>query len=398
MRSFLTMQQVYVKEHSRKKRPTSPFCVYYYAAGKKVTHWLPNKTKALEKKKELVDAFGDVAIPPDAAAAVKHLWGTGISLLDAAKFAAEHMQRQLERSKITVNEAIPLFEKDGLKNGNRETTVASYERTFPPYKQRFGDRQMASVTKEEMEKFFDRPKTPGKRGGWNRESKKTYLRVGRALWRWAGIPWPAPKYKVPKEDEENGVDYWTIREITAALLVCPPEWRGNLAVALFVGIRPETTLQLRPKWFDEAKNEIHIPAWAIKTRVPYDLADVPPVLWEWLRSYPVREMSCTALIQRFRRQGVRYSQDIARHTCGTYTFRKHGLDGVVRVLGHASVKLIRSNYANNGASLAEADEFFALTPTKIYPGGDLKWRLAKGEDHKGYLPALPTPALVKKIA
>jgi hypothetical protein len=336
-----------------------------------------------------MDAFSDVAIPADASVSVKQLWGTGITLLDAVRFAVANMKTASKAPSLTVNEAIPLFLAAGEANNNRSTTRESYNRTFPPYIKSFGDREMSSVTEKEMTEFFNRPKVEGKRQGWSRESKKTYLRVGKALWAWAKVPWPAPDYTPPKEDVVHGVDFWSVSDCIAAMLVCPPQWRGNLAASIFVGLRPFTVRELRSEWFRESEDRIVIPAHVLKTREPYQLADVPRVLWDWLRVYPVREMSTEALISRLQRQGVHYSQDIARHTCGTFTFRRHGLDGAVRVLGHSSVGLIKSNYANNGVSEAEALEFFALTPAKVFPNGDVNWTLPRSDSYKKYLPTLP---------
>ncbi|VGO17749.1 hypothetical protein PDESU_06351 [Pontiella desulfatans] len=147
-----------------------------------------------------------------------------------------------------------------------------------------------------------------------------------------------------------------------------------MALAFFVGIRPNEITRLKWKDIDLQLDEIHVNADTSKTSTAR-IVHIPANLKKWLIPYrgdddaPVFPYSDTVLRSWrraiFKDLDVKYIQDGARHSFATYYLALNTMDDTIQELGHTDTKMLFKHYrglAKNRKNQAKA--YFKIAPAK----------------------------------
>ena len=310
----------------------------------------------------------------DAELALRELEGTGLSLLEACKFAAEH--HNVEGATMTIAELVDDFmahkldlKAKGHTRGTRDRTLGDYRSRHGLLASKFGN--MRLIDFDEV-KHFD---------PWLRRRKS-----------------PRPLINCTKVLFNHAVDrgYLKRNPIKQALpeqslkkpeILRPNEWRNLLLAALhtdatedllafvtlglYCGLRPESELG-RLSWDDVimSKSRVFIDDDKTKVRFGGEI-DIPKAAMRLLRRCKRREGMIVSKNHRNRWDRLRESagvkdnwvQDVMRHTCATMTYANTGDKREVRkVLRHVDDSQLR-HYVKTGEGLREeAQEFFDFKP------------------------------------
>jgi integrase len=346
-----------------------------------VTAWFTSEKEATQHKKVLEKKFAGIDATEDLPRAVALLHGTGITLLRCVEYALKHLKSGLEGQQ-TGKEACAAYLLWLKSKNRRKKTLSSYADKFREFEKTFGARIMSSITPDEFEKWLGETKTRGK--SWSLSSQACYLRHLRPLFLRTEMPFPGAKW-VPESEDSESVSFWGRREVIEKLLACPIYYRGNLAVAIFSGLRPATCAHLSPEWFDPVKKTIAVPGAFMKTRVDTTFTDVNDALWKWIAAFPVHKCNWKSLTEAIKAAGLKWSQDGARHTFATNLCSATDIETTRKALGHATQALVKKHYAGD-QDQETSKAFFDLTPEYVYPGGDTTWVLPKGEPVSKYIP------------
>lgn len=312
------------------------------------------------------------------AAAVLEPWR--MSLLDAARLVASHMER--EATSCTVKAALDswLVSCEGL----RGPTIATYKSTTKRLEAALGRRFLSGLEAAELEKGLGLVGATG-------AAAANHYRAGRAFWRWAARKgWCKAelfdRVQSPRTNKSTEVAFLTVEQSRSLLSTAEkhfPAAVASYAVLLFAGLRPSEFARLRTK--DVSIDGIEVNADSkIGTR-----RHITPsqTLRTWLTEYPFQRVANWRRVD----QVVRYlagwdvwtdpdfftapppvekapprlpwPQDATRHTFGTYSINSGvNLDHFLWEFGHSgNTRTLKTHYLGM-ASKKQSLEFFSMGP------------------------------------
>lgn len=308
----------------------------------------------------------------DARAALTILAGSGLSLQAAAEAALSGRVQPVRT--VTVDQAGALFLTAKAAAKRRPKTLSWYSEMLDVFAGKFGGEHMDGITRAQLLAWIaERPAG----------SRPHFIRVVRALFRWAGAQEPpllgvdpTVGMRAESTESERAIAF-LLPEQAGALLRSAGRHRAAFALALFAGLRPEEIAGEGKPWIrwesiNEIEQSIRVPAECAKTKRARFIEGLPPALWEWLASVPVAERADTVAVAQSQRAcrvarrilGLdRWPQDVLRHTFATYAVALTGDPSRVSLwLGHeGSVGLLHRHYRGL-ATRAQADAFFGLRP------------------------------------
>lgn len=318
----------------------------------------------------------DYALTPaqrmDARAALALLDGTGMTLEQAARIAAEG-KRALRR--ITVAIAADTFLRTRLDL--RPRTAGWYMVQINSFTAKFGERMFDEVSRADFREWI----ADASLGHAARASR---IRAVKALWRWGMAQEPA----LVVQDITTGVSGQLARRSADVLFLTVDEceaimagagrFRAALALMLFAGIRPnEVSAEDKPpllwRHVNAAERIIRIPGEIAKTGRARLIEGLPETLWHWLG---VARKPDDAICPAQCRQAVelakglagygpkrKWPHDALRHTFATYHVAAFNSPGQTAMLmGHEGNPTMLHRHYRGLATKIEAVKFWALRP------------------------------------
>lgn len=366
----------------------------YTETGKRERHFYRTQKEALAAAKLLKQSAAEFghksqAIRPslaeDATAAAALLEPLGISLLEAARIVAGIRAKESASCLLSVAVAAWLSDCEGL----RPKTQLGYKHTAGRLKSALGNRLLATLTAEELQKALAPAGTPA-------TAAEGHLRTGKAFWRWsAGKGWcDADSFKavkLPKSTAEKGeIEILSPVEIEALLRTAEehfPQAVASYALQLFAGIRVEELARMEAE--NVTSDGIDLPANVTKKGRRRHITP-SKTLAAWLAKHPFtpcsnwRETSAACrrltgwdvvsviLNERVRVGKIqplaepslgRWPQNALRHSHASYAVASGvPLESLLFEFGHAGTPtLLRQHYVGR-ASKKQALEFFAIRP------------------------------------
>jgi hypothetical protein len=363
-----------LKDESR----ASPWMVRHFMNRLPVRSFFKTKEDALQHAQDVRDTLRSGGDACEVIKSQRLVAGTYYKLSDvvSAGLAALNNSDPVATSPTaTFGEGIDLV----LSNSThcRKKTLAGYKSCFGPIRKMFGPRIATTITKSEIETYLkglvDRQGGIGKASPF---TKDTVLRHIRMAFRALGNPNPFPGLSV-KMPREKAIQFFSNEDVKAMFMAAHPEERGQLALATFAAIRPQTVERMSAECINMSDRSILIPAHLSKDHRAHCLETVPvgnerevrpgppPIVWEWLEKYPFRPSPWLPIQRRLRRAlKDRWIQDGLRHTGATNYRSKWGDGPTAELLTHASVRLVNEYYAGL-TTRAKADEFLNMGPDII---------------------------------
>jgi len=364
--------------------------------GKRERHYFRTQKEALAAAKLLKQSAAEFghrsqAIKPslaeDATAAAALLEPWGMSLLEAARMVAEI--RTKESASCTLSEAVAawLLDCEGL----RPKTQQGYKQTANRLKSALGNRLLATLTAEELQRALAPAGTPT-------TAAAGHLRTGKAFWRWSAEKgWCKAEtfdgVKLPKASANSGeIEILTTEQAETLLRVAEthfPKAVASYALQLFAGIRVEELSKL------EARNVTSggIELGASITKKGRRRHITPSLtLASWLAKYPFAPCPNWRRVDRACRYLAGWNiapdpdlvklpetvegeelvtrsdwpQNALRHSHASYAVAAGvPLESLLFEFGHAgNPTLLRQHYVGK-ASKKQALEFFAIMPEGV---------------------------------
>lgn len=266
----------------------------YTESGDRERQFYPTRQAALEASKRLKDKrdrHGDTAkaispaLAEQAIAAEKLLQPYGVSILEAARRAAEAEARN--QASVPAERAFAAFETAKEHLSTKQTqAIAQMGKKFVP---EFTGRLMSTITSADIEELL--AKTTGTNSMFN-----SRLRVTITFWRWCGHPsrrWCDPEtLKHTERKDEVAGEIGTLTPAQAETLLRTaerhyPDAVIGFAIALFTGIRQAEIERLKPE--DFKADGIEVPVDTNRKSKRRRFIQMPEPLAAWLKAYPIKK-------------------------------------------------------------------------------------------------------------
>ena len=345
--------------------------------GQRIRDTYPTKAEAEDRATEIrtqVENEGrsaftmPTAVRVEAVRAVKQLAPHKATITEAVDFYVEHVLKY--RTAPTVAEIVKRLVTEAEGNKRRDRTVKDLRMRLEQFAKNFGDRQLASITREELAAWLNDP-TLGARSRINYAVKASQLYNFAIRNQWAEYNIAASLPRPTAEDAEPEI---FTAEQAARLLEHAAEYDllPYVALGLFAGLRSAELLRLDWSAVKLGERSIIIAAGVAKKR-SRRVVEINDTLAAWLPSCAKRkgmvveipdqrtlykrlaELATAAGLTKWQDNGL-------RHSCATYSLALTG--DAVRVayqLGN-SADMIHRHYKAL-VTKAEAEKFFTLRPT-----------------------------------
>jgi len=309
----------------------------------------------------------------DARKALALLAPFNLTLEQAAMLA---MNRRANLKIALVEAVADEFLRSRLTSGRRNATYSWYEERINTIVAKFGDRQMASVTRGEFKEWLEQLTESA-------SSRAATARAARAFWRYAlhkdpplvhEVVTQGLEFQAPANGGEGSTKFLTVPQCRQLLDKCQPRLRSALALMLFAGIRPEEIAgdnkpQLRWEFVNCDEKIIRVPSEIAKTGATRVMENLPDTLWRWLTPGRPNEDVLPTTRRTFvyccrESAGMaKWPQDCLRHSFATYAVALTNNPGQVAIwLGHNGNPTMLYRHYRGLTTKAEADKFFALRP------------------------------------
>lgn len=343
------------------------------------------KTHAAELRARFAEHGSNAAaIPPalasDAAKAADLLKQWDTTLTQAAKFYAEEMERRhaSRPASEACDEWFELRESD-----SRPRTLQNYRSTVKKIKEALGERLLATITTEQLQKLICPP-------GATPTTAAANFRNVRAFWLWAAKKgWCEAEIvravELPRRTDDKEISVLTPAEAERLLEAAAryyPQAVPLFAVQLFAGVRPEEITKLDESNFSEAG--IEMTADVTKKRRRRHI-NPSPTLSAWLEKYPFKRCpnwkrvndACRHLAgwevwadpkfiegkERLAELGKKWPQDVLRHSHATFAVAAGtDLQTLLFEFGHTEGESTLREHYTGRASKKDALAYFSIVP------------------------------------
>jgi len=317
----------------------------------------------------------------DALAALGVLSGTGLTLKEAAELAKK--QHHPPAGALTVAEAIGKLLAQKEAENLRDRSVRDLRNRLAIFEQRFGERGVAEITRNEIEEWLRdlRGISDKTVAGLSARSKKNYLITVRTFFNWAiskgyrASGNPADAISTPKIDWK-APSILTPQEAKKLIVAARTEQKGRLlatvALGLFAGIRTSEITRLDWSSIDLDEGMITIgPQIAKKRRLR--VLDLVPNCIAWLRTVPNR--SSRIAPGKFNARWAEFVKEAGfpdwgekrtnamRHSFGSYHYALHSdAAKTAAMLGHRAGDQVLFDSYRSLARKKDAEAYFAIQP------------------------------------
>jgi integrase len=361
--------------------------------GQRIRETYPTKAEAEDRAAEIrtqVENEGraaftmPTAVRVEAVRAVKKLAPHKASITEAVDFYVDHVLKY--RTAPTVAEIVKRLVTEAEGNKRRDRTVRDLRLRLEQFAKTFGDRQLASITREELAAWLNDP-TLGARSRINYAVKASQLYNFAIRNQWAEYNIAASIPRPTAEDAEPAI---FTPEQAARLLEHAAEYDllPYVAIGLFAGLRTAELLRLDWSAVKLAERSIIIAAGVAKKR-SRRVVEINDTLAAWLSSCAkhkgmvvelpdertlykrLAKLATAAGLEKWQNNGL-------RHSCASYSLALTG--DAVRVayqLGN-SADMIHRHYKAL-VTKADADRFFALRPAADAAGKIVTMKQAVNE-------------------
>jgi len=306
-------------------------------------------------------------IRTEAVRAVEKLAPHKATITEAVDHYCEHVLKH--RHAPTVTQIVKLLVTEAEGNKRRDRTIKDLRMRLEQFAKNFGDRQLASITREELAAWLNDP-TLGARSRINYAVKVSQLYNFAIRNKWAEYNIAA---SIPRPTAEDAEPEIFTAEQAARLLEHAAEYDllPYVAIGLFAGLRSAELLRLDWSAVKLAERSIIIGSNVAKKR-SRRVVEINDTLAAWLPIFAKRKGMVVELDQRtlYKRltelataTGLEKWQDNGlRHSCASYSLASTG--DAVRVayqLGN-SADMIHRHYKAL-VTRAAAERFWQLRPT-----------------------------------
>jgi integrase len=291
----------------------------------------------------------------------------GKTINDAAHFLVDHLER-VRRCKITISELVAELLEAKRKDGRSEIYLRDLRNILAIFSREFGDRPIAAITVEELDKWLRAlPGSPKTRTNFRANVGVLFSYAARRRMIDSNPVLHTAKPKLP----HNPPDIFTVDQLRALLEAAnriAPDVLPMLTIGAFAGLRDAEIKRLDWSEVDLARGHIEVKAAKAKSARRRIVA-IQPNLAAWLRPY-------SSMKGRLVPEGYRSSLDRVRKAAGLARWPKNGLrhsfasyrlaachdaPRVSSELGHASPQMLYSTY-REVVLPEEAERFWKIEP------------------------------------
>lgn len=292
-----------------------------------------------------------------------------VSFVDLARYYLDNAFEGV----VTVNEAAIEY-LDKCKARVAEGSLRNYTRILQRFAEKFGERKIASIRRKDMIDYLARYEA----------NPPNWLNTQRALSKFFV---ECEKYGYCKENpcrlleaprNVSAPERAYLRPDDVKKVMRAAEEQGDpsivlyLALGFFGGLRPSEAFRMKAKHINLETGYIYISADITKTHSFKERTfQIEPTLMAWLKRYydptkkPVQSGKAHsvdyAIRTVFAKAGVAKTDDVLRHTYGTYRFALTGNSAeTASIMGHAEA--VGLKYYRGRAPKDEAVRFFAIMP------------------------------------
>lgn len=324
----------------------------------------------IKRKNEGIAAFSlSEGMRVEAARCLEDLKPHGATLTEAVKYYVKHVLAF--RTAPSVAEVIIQLIEAVKSKGRRKDTIADLEYRLGRFGRNFGNRQLASITKEELEEWLKDPSL-SPRSRINFSVKVSQLFNFAISKNWAATN---PMEKVtrpdPEDDEEPGI--LTVKQASDLL-----EHAGEfelvpyIALGLFAGLRSAELMRLDWSAIKIVDRSIIVGAKIAKKR-SRRVVEIADNLVEWLTPH-VKGFGPVVDPENFRKRmfalreaaGIsEWPSNCLRHSFGSYHLARFG-DAVKTAaqMGHQDVGILHNHYKALVLK-SEAERYWELRPLAV---------------------------------
>ena len=304
-------------------------------------------------------------------------------IVEAARHYAAHLDSllNLENSKFIKDLAEDWLasKKAGTRRELRAATILSIENGKKYLVEKFGEKRILAVTKDDIRRELDKHGSKIRRRFnlcslmsqfFNWCIKNGYCHVN---------PCPVDEY-LPAETDT--VDIATARQARFCLRICERRYPHLVlyhAIGFFAGLRPFEISKLKRQDISLHHNEITVRGETSKSKKTRKVT-IEPNLRVWIERYldedqdeVVRSKNFTNQIKKLRarvgysvmgknEKAARYPHDLMRHSYGSYHLKKYNNRALLAELMGNSVGIISKHYLNPHITSDEWDAYWAIKP------------------------------------
>jgi integrase len=290
----------------------------------------------------------------------------GKSITDAADFFIHHLE-QIRRCKTTVVELAQEVLDAKSRDGMSDAYLYDLRKRLDRFCQIFGNRPIAGVTVEEIDKWLrDLPLSPKSRLNYraNVGVLFSYAKQRRMISE-NPIEFTARPKLVDKAPDTFTVD--ELRALLEAAQSAEPSVVPMLTIGAFAGLRDSEIKRLDWSEVDLARGFVKVAAAKAKS-ARRRLVPISCNLMEWLRPYgnmtgPVVPDGYRGKLERVRKvAGIDWKHNALRHSFASYRLMAtNNAAQVALELGHASSAMLFSNYREI-VRPEEAERYWKIAP------------------------------------
>ncbi len=287
---------------------------------------------------------------------------------DSAKFLIDHLER-VRRCKITVAQLADEVLKTKRQDGRSARYLDMLRLYFKRFRQDFGERLIADITVEELDRWLrDLPGSPKTRADYRANIGVLFSYAAqRRMIDFNPISFTAKPKLIDKAPEIFTVD--ELRVLLETARQQAPDVLPMLAVGAFAGLRDAEIKRL--DWSEiDARGHIEIKAAKAKS-ARRRLIPIQPNLAVWLRPYAgmtgdVVPVAARGKVERVRKAaGLKcWPKNGLRHSFSSYRLAAiNDAPHVAAELGHTTPQLLYSTYRELVLP-TEAERYWTILPTE----------------------------------
>jgi integrase len=304
-------------------------------------------------------------------------------IVEAARHYAAHLDSllKLENSKFIKDLAEDWLanKRSGAQRVLRQATLDSIENGKEFLVEKFGEKRILAVTKDEIRRELDKHGSKIRR-------KFNLCSLMSQFFNWCikhghcvTNPCPLDEY-TPEVKDTVGIA--TARQARLCMRICERKYPHLVlyhAMGFFAGLRPFEAAKLRRQDISLEHNEITVRGETSKSKETRKVR-IEPNLRVWIERYldkdeieVVRSKNFTNQIKKLRAQlgykvmgknekAAKYPHDLMRHSYGSYHRKKYNNRALLAELMGNSVEIIRKHYLNPHITGDELDAYWAIKP------------------------------------
>jgi integrase len=291
----------------------------------------------------------------------------GKQISDAVQFLVDHLER-VRKCKTTVAELVTELLEAKRKDGRSEIYLRDLRNILAIFCQDFGNRPIAGITVEELEKWLRAlPGSPKTRANFRANISVLFGHAARLRM----IDFNPALHTSKPKPSENPPEIFTVDELRSLLEAArriAPDVVPMLAIGAFAGVRDAEIKRLDWHEIDLVRGHIEIKGAKAKS-ARRRIIPVQPNLAAWLRPYSGMKgrlipEGYRSSLERVRKEAglARWPQNGLRHSFASYRLAAcHDAPRVAGELGHTSPQMLYSTYRELILP-EEAERYWKLVP------------------------------------